>query len=81
MPVVFQSVILSGYKINLDIIGVWSKCSSDYRKQWLKSFQMFISLWKATKLICDTAAYIHALNRHAEAVLAQGTQSYFHGMR
>lgn len=26
-----------------------------------------------------TAAYIHALNRHVEAVVAQGTQSYFDG--
>ncbi|MGQ3888561.1 Glu/Leu/Phe/Val family dehydrogenase [Legionella sp. CNM-1927-20] len=42
-----------------------------------KEFLNIYELMKVHHLDMRTAAYIHALNRHAEAVVAQGTHGYF----
>ncbi len=43
----------------------------------LREFKNVFSLMESHKTDMRTAAYIHALNRHAEAVVALGTQDYF----
>ncbi|STX51044.1 leucine dehydrogenase [Legionella busanensis] len=42
-----------------------------------KEFTHVYNLFTSHPIDMRTAAYIHALNRHAEAVIAQGTQGYF----
>lgn len=42
-----------------------------------REFANVYQLMEGNKVDMRTAAYIHALNRQAEAVVAQGTQSYF----
>ncbi|STX28561.1 leucine dehydrogenase [Legionella beliardensis] len=42
-----------------------------------KEFMSVYDLQKTHQVDMRTAAYIHALNRHAEAVMAQGTHDYF----
>ncbi|WP_131782870.1 Glu/Leu/Phe/Val family dehydrogenase [Legionella gresilensis] len=42
-----------------------------------KEFTNVYDLFQFHQIDMRTAAYIHALNRHAEAVMAQGTQGYF----
>ena len=43
----------------------------------LREFRNVYALMEKHKTDMRTAAYIHALNRHAEAVVALGTQGYF----
>ncbi len=45
----------------------------------VREFLAVYQLMESHKTDMRTAAYIHALNRHVEAVLAQGTESYFDG--
>jgi glutamate dehydrogenase (NADP+) len=45
----------------------------------VREFHNVYKLMEKHKTDMRTAAYIHALDRHVEAVLAQGTQSYFNG--
>jgi len=42
-----------------------------------KEFASIYQLMEAHRTDMRTAAYIHALNRHAEAVVAEGTYGYF----
>jgi len=46
----------------------------------VREFLAVYQLMESHKSDMRTAAYIHALNRHVEAVIAQGTESYFDGM-
>jgi glutamate dehydrogenase (NADP+) len=46
----------------------------------VREFLTVYQLMESHKTDMRTAAYIHALNRHVEAVVAQGTESYFDGM-
>jgi glutamate dehydrogenase (NADP+) len=43
----------------------------------VREFDNVYQLMESHEVDMRTAAYIHALNRHAEAVVAQGTQGYF----
>lgn len=45
----------------------------------IREFLTVYQLMESHHIDMRTAAYVHALNRHAEAVVAQGTQSYFDG--
>ena len=47
----------------------------------VREFSNVYQLMENHKTDMRTAAYIHALHRHVEAVVAQGTQSYFDGMQ
>jgi hypothetical protein len=46
----------------------------------VREFLTAYQLMENHKTDMRTAAYIHTLNRHVEAVTAQGTESYFDGM-
>lgn len=61
----------SGYYWNLDEIH--HKLHSIMSRAFISVYQMM----EAHKTDMRTAAYIHALNRYAEAVVSQGTQDYF----
>lgn len=50
------------------------------QEMMVREFLNVYELMESHKTDMRTAAYIHALNRHVEAVVAQGTQSYFDGM-
>lgn len=61
----------AGYYWTIDIIH------KRLEEIMLREFKNVYELMAAHKVDMRTAAYIHALNRHAEAVVALGTSDYF----
>ena len=57
----------------------WSaeKVDRRLREIMTREFNNVFQLMESEEVDMRTAAYIHALNRHAEAVVAQGTQGFF----
>jgi glutamate dehydrogenase (NADP+) len=61
----------AGYYWNIE------KVHASLKEIMLREFKNVYSLMETHKTDMRTAAYIHALNRQAEAVVALGTQDYF----
>ena len=51
------------------------------QEMMVREFANVYQLMESHEIDMRTAAYVHALNRYVEAVMAQGTQSYFEGMQ
>lgn len=61
----------------------WTKDQVNHRLQemMINEFSNVYQLMENHKIDMRTGAYVHALNRYVEAVVAQGTRSYFDGMQ
>lgn len=51
------------------------------QEMMVREFENVYQLMESHKTDMRTAAYVHALNRYVEAVVAQGTRSYFDGLQ